>query len=157
MPFLQKIKEAFYKESIPFAIVGGYAVAIHGVARGTLDMDIVTEISEDNLIKIEKLLQSLDYKAQIPNSASDIFQNRQLYLEERSLVAWSFRHSSHQREILDIILTEDIRQMVVVHAQTNWGELPVVSLEDLILMKSKSRRPQDVEDVRALQRLRLAP
>ncbi|MCS6972060.1 MAG: hypothetical protein N2Z22_06075 [Turneriella sp.] len=38
--FLQKITMLFQQHNIPFAIAGGYAVALHGVVRGTFDRDL---------------------------------------------------------------------------------------------------------------------
>jgi len=37
--FLKDVTDLFLKNRIPFAIVGGYALALHGIARGTFDVD----------------------------------------------------------------------------------------------------------------------
>jgi hypothetical protein len=152
--FLKKIKDKLSTEGIPFAIVGGYAVAIHGVARGTFDLDLITEISEENFVKMESILGSIGLKSILPISATEIFRNLELYQREKNLIAWNFVNPERQRESLDIILTEDIRNCKIEQAKTDFGSLPVISLEDLIRMKSKTNRAQDIEDVRALRKLK---
>ncbi|EOQ97755.1 hypothetical protein LEP1GSC195_0289 [Leptospira wolbachii serovar Codice str. CDC] len=152
--FLKKIQDKLSKEGIPFAIVGGYAVAIHGVARGTFDLDVITEISEENFLKMESILGSIGLKSILPISAMEIFRNLELYQREKNLIAWNFVNPERQRESLDIILTEDIRNCKIEQAKTDFGPLPVISLEDLIRMKSKTNRAQDIEDVRALRKLK---
>ncbi|TGL75687.1 DUF6036 family nucleotidyltransferase [Leptospira jelokensis] len=152
--FLKKIQDKLSKEGIPFAIVGGYAVAIHGVARGTFDLDVITEISEENFLKMESILGSIGLKSILPISATEIFRNLELYQREKNLIAWNFVNPERQRESLDIILTEDIRNCKIEQAKTDFASLPVISLEDLIRMKSKTNRAQDIEDVRALRKLK---
>ncbi|TGK87667.1 hypothetical protein EHQ24_00135 [Leptospira noumeaensis] len=152
--FLKKIQEQFSREGIPFAIVGGYAVAIHGIARGTFDLDVITEISEGNLTKMESALNSIGLNPILPVSAKEIFQKLAFYQKEKNLVAWNFINPNKQRESLDIVLTEDIRNCRIIQATTDFGSLPVISLEDLIRMKSKTGRVQDLEDVKALKKLK---
>jgi hypothetical protein len=151
--FLKKIQDIFGKEGIPFAIVGGYAVAIHGIARGTFDLDVITEISEANFLKIESALNSVGLKSILPISARELFANLETYKKEKNLTAWNFINLEKQRECLDIIIVEDIRNYEIISATADFGSLPVVSLEGLIHMKSKTGRRQDAEDVRALKDL----
>jgi len=43
--FILKVCESLSNAKIKYAIVGGYAVALHGVVRGTVDVDLLIEIS----------------------------------------------------------------------------------------------------------------
>ncbi|TGN09372.1 hypothetical protein [Leptospira ilyithenensis] len=151
--FLSRIQNLFTKEKIPFAVVGGYAVAIHGVARGTFDVDIITEISEENFLKIESALKSIGMNSLLPVGAKDLFLNLGTYQKEKHLVAWNFVNPKRFRDCLDIIITEDVRNYKTFFAETDFGPLSVISLDGLIQMKSKTGRLQDVEDVQALKRL----
>ncbi len=136
------------------AVVGGYAVAIHGVARGTFDVDIITEISEENFVRIESVLEGIGMKSILPVNARTLFKNLENYKLEKNLIAWNFIHPNRVRDSLDILITEDIRnyQTVLVSAET--GEIPTVSLDGLIRMKAAAGREQDLEDVKALKKLR---
>jgi hypothetical protein len=124
------------------------------IARGTFDLDVITEISEKNFSKIESVLESIGFKSILPISAKEIFQNLELYRREKNLIAWNFVNPERQRESLDIILTEDIRNCKIAQAETNFGRLPVISLDDLIRMKSRAGRIQDLEDVKALKEIK---
>jgi hypothetical protein len=39
--FLKRVCQAFTDNHVDYAIVGGYAVALHGAVRGTMDVDAV--------------------------------------------------------------------------------------------------------------------
>lgn len=149
--FLREITDLFRSQSIPFAIVDGYAVAIHGVARGTFDVDIVTEISEANFQKIEGALRGIGMKPLLPLNASELYQNLALYVSERNLIAWNFIHPTRQRDSLDIILTENLRDLEVIEVTSDLGKIPVLSIDSLIQMKSKANREQDLKDIAALR------
>lgn len=57
--FIHQVCRALEKASIPYAIVGGLAVALHGALRGTVDIDIVLKWSLINLQNAEKVLNEL--------------------------------------------------------------------------------------------------
>jgi hypothetical protein len=40
MLFIEKTCKALAESGVRYAIVGGYAVALHGAVRGTMDVDI---------------------------------------------------------------------------------------------------------------------
>jgi hypothetical protein len=54
---------------------------------------------------------------------------------------------------VDIIITHDLAKMRTKNVRAAGRTLPVVSVADLIAMKKASARPQDLEDVRALEEL----
>lgn len=152
--FIARISELFTANHIPFAIVGGYAVAIHGVARGTFDLDVITILTAENLVKIETALASLDMKSRLPIAVTDLFVNLEKFKRERNLVAWNFIHPTRVRDSLNIIITEDIRDWEITEVESDFGVLPTLSLESLIKMKSRLSREQDQKDVAALKLLR---
>ena len=43
---LLRVTRAFAKARVRYALVGGYAVALHGAIRGTMDIDLVIGLSE---------------------------------------------------------------------------------------------------------------
>ncbi len=151
--FIAEICKLFKTRDIPFAIVGGYAVALHGVVRGTFDVDIVTEISEKNFVKIEEAVTFLGLKPRLPVSARDLFANLEEYKKSRNLVAWNFNNPLRMRESLDIIVTDDIKQMEIVEVSSDFGNIPVLSIDSLIHMKSRANREQDQKDIAALKAL----
>ena len=80
-----------------------------------------------------------------------MFDFREEYIRNRNLIAWSFVNPGDPTEIVDIILTEDLESMQVDRVPLGRLRLPVVAVADLIRMKERSGRPQDLEDVKALR------
>ena len=55
--FIHDVCTALDKAKIPYAIVGGYAVALHGAIRGTIDVDIAIHWTLKNLRKCGKSIK----------------------------------------------------------------------------------------------------
>lgn len=53
---LQPVITAFVKLSIPYYISGSIASSIYGIARATMDVDIVADISTTHKSSLKKLL-----------------------------------------------------------------------------------------------------
>jgi len=152
--FIYKVAEALKKERVKFAVAGGYAVALHGAVRGTLDLDIVIERGESSFIGAEKALGNIGLVSRLPVTASEVFRFREEYIKNRNLVAWSFWNPAEPSEIVDIVITEDLKKMDAATVKADGHLIPVLSRESLIAMKRRSARPQDLEDIRALEELK---
>ena len=151
---LLRVARAFDRTRVPYALVGGYAVALHGAVRGTVDVDLVIRLRESDFLRAERALMSLGLHSRLPVTAAEVFRYREEYIRNRSLTAWSFVNPTLPSEIVDVILTEDLAKMKVRRIKVRSQTVRVASIEDLIRMKRSSGRPQDLEDVEALRRLR---
>lgn len=152
--FILKVAQCLKAENIKYAVVGGYAVALHGVTRGTVDIDLVIAFSKANLNAVQSALQSLGLVSRLPVNADSVFDFRKEYIRDKNLVAWSFYNPAHPLECVDILITEDLKDLEVDRLRFAGELIPVVSKKDLIKMKRKSGRPQDLEDVKALESLK---
>ena len=56
-------------------------------------------------------------------------------------------------EQVDIIINYDLTGKRTTRVELASGPVRVLSIEDLIAMKRESGRPQDIEDIRALEQL----
>lgn len=151
--FLERVVSALRRSRVRFAIAGGHAVALHGAVRGTLDIDLVLTLSRENFTAAETALNRMGLQSRLPLKAREVFDFREEYIRNRNLIAWSFVNPADPTEIVDIILTEDLETMQVDMVPVGGFRLPVVAVADLIRMKEKSGRPQDIEDVQALRRI----
>ena len=149
--FLERVISALRRSRVRFAIAGGHAVALHGAVRGTLDIDLVLALSRKNLAAAETALNRMGLQSRLPLKAREVFDFREEYIRNRNLIAWSFVNPADPTEIVDIILTEDLEAMQVDTIPAGGLRLPVVAVADMIRMKEKSGRPQDIEDVKALR------
>lgn len=149
--FLLKVCAALNAKKIPYAVVGGYAVALHGAVRGTVDLDLILSLDEPTYVLAEQIFKSLGLQSRLPVDGHKVFQFRKEYIQQKNLVAWSFFDPVHAINQLDIIITHDAKKMDVDTLKIHGVIVKVVSLPDLIKMKKASARAQDLEDVKALE------
>jgi hypothetical protein len=152
--FLYDVVSALEQAEVPFAIAGGYAVALHGAVRGTVDVDIILRLSRGHFVAAESALKALGLAPRLPVSGAEVFDFREEYIKNKNLVAWSFSNPRDPSQIVDIIITHDLAKLKIKRIPSGGRTLPVLALLDLIAMKKASGRPQDLEDIRALGELR---
>jgi hypothetical protein len=150
---LLRVTQALDRARVPYALVGGFAVALHGAVRGTVDVDLVIRLRETDFRRTEKVLNALGLQSRLPVTASEVFRFREEYVRNRNLRAWTFVNPSLPSEIVDVILTEDLADMDIMKLTIQNQIVRVASVQDLIRMKQGTGRAQDREDVKALKRL----
>lgn len=151
--FINIVCDVLQKAGIPYAIVGGYAVALHGAPRGTFDIDFVIEWSLKNLQETEKALKSLGLVSRIPVDAKSVYDFREEYIKNRNLIAWNFYDPVNLRHEVDIVITYDLKKATIKTVRLSNGKIRILSKKDLIAMKKASGRPQDLEDIKSLEQL----
>lgn len=154
MSFLERVCAALNHAKVRYVIVGGYAVALHGAVRGTLDIDIALRWTKKDLEKTESTLHNIGLVSRLPLTAQDVYQFRDEYVRNRNLVAWNFNNPADPSEQLDIVINFDAKGKTAVYRQLPAASIPVLNIKDLIKMKTSSGRAQDMEDVKALEKLR---
>lgn len=152
--FLIKVVNALKDNKVNYAITGGYAVALHGAVRATVDIDIVVNISKDSFKKAEKALNSIRLQSKLPVNSEDVFNFRKEYIENRNMIAWSFVNDVDPTELVDIIITQDLKKIKTKRVKIIDSIINIVSIDDLIKIKEKSNRPQDIEDIKSLRKLK---
>ena len=116
-------------------VVGGVAVVLHGHPRFTADLDLALALDEANIEAALSALEGLGYRprapvfslwsAELPGTEVDLFVSEQLPLEP----AWGRR----------------------LQARIGGLSVNVAGLGDLMEMKRRAGRPQDIADVRELE------
>jgi len=153
MIFLERLCLALNKRQLDYALVGGHAVALHGAPRGTVDIDFVIKWSRKCLVVAEAALNDIGLVSRLPISATDVFNFRDEYIENRNLIGWNFFNPNNLTEQVDIIIDYDLnpnfRKLIKVGATT----VPLLNRKQLIKMKQRAGRPQDLQDVIALEKL----
>ena len=152
--WLLELVAALKRQKVSYALVGGYAVALHGAVRGTLDIDIVIRHEKRAFENTERALESLGLKPRLPVTAAEVFSFRREYIEKRNLIAWSFFHPDESRKVVDVIITHDLNKLDTKSVRVEGTSVTLVGLDDLIAMKTASGRPQDKADIAALKKLR---
>ena len=154
MSSLNRVCTALGEHGVRYAVVGGHAVALHGAVRGTVDIDIALAWNLESLKAAEKALSEIGFVSRLPISADEVFQFRDEYVKNRNLIAWNFYNPDDLTEQVDIVITYDLAGKNVTTMHTTAGSIRVLGRDDLIEMKRASARQQDIEDAKALEKLR---
>lgn len=151
--FIYRFANSLKKYQIPYAIVGGHAVALHGALRGTVDIDFIIKWNKTNLLNAEKALNSIGLISRLPINAEDVFNFRDEYIEKRNLIAWSFYNPAKNEEQIDLLINFDLGRKKVITAELEDATIHYLNKKDLIAMKKLSGREQDLADIDALEKL----
>ena len=154
MPFLNRVCAALADKGVRYAVVGGCAVALHGAVRGTIDVDIALAWNLKSLRAAEQVLTEIGLVSRLPVHADDVFQFRDEYVQNRNLIDWNFFNPDNLTEQVDIVITYDLKGKKVGTIDTAGGPIRILSRRGLVDMKRASGRPQDLEDIKALEKLR---
>ena len=152
--FILRVAQVLDDYRVDYAVAGGFAVALHGAVRGTLDVDLVLVQTETNYARAEEALHSIGLQARLPVTAKEVCRFRKEYILKRNMIAWSFYNPNRPSEIVDVLITRDLRKMKARSIFYGRYRIKILSLQDLIRMKKESNRPQDRADVEALQEIR---
>lgn len=135
----------FEELEIPYAIMGGIAVGVHGIPRPTHDLDFKISIERHRLPELYAAAEELGYS--VPEAFAAGWVD---LVAEMPLVR--VRQWVEGKTIdIDIFLAESAFQESVlarrVRMEIDAGVAWVVSAEDLILLKLIASRPRDIGDI----------
>lgn len=142
-------------------MVGGLAVVAHGFVRFTADVDLVLDFDEQNLHRAIAAFTSLDYRPRAPVAFEEFLDpaKRALWVREKGLTVFSLYSPAHQATEVDVFVAapfdfEETYERAVRTEVAPELAATFVGLDDLILLKRRAGRPQDVLDIERLTALR---
>ncbi|MFQ5586429.1 MAG: hypothetical protein ACE5GF_06380, partial [Thermodesulfobacteriota bacterium] len=96
--FYEDVFRKLGDRTIKYAVVGGVALVLHGVVRLTADLDLLVELSDENLKNFVSAIGELGYKPKLPVDAEDFIDpsNRKRWREEKGMEVFSFYHPRRQ-------------------------------------------------------------
>lgn len=142
---LVQLLAALEDNQIDYALCGGWAMAIHGLYRTTIDIDLL--IHRDSLAAVIRVARERGYTIEaqpmtFAKGAIEIRRVSKLDLTMGDVI------------ILDLLLvTPQIQDIWQKRTEVEWehGKIKVVSRDGLIALKLLSNRPQDRIDIESLQ------
>lgn len=155
-----RIFKAFHKAEVEYIVVGGVAMNLLGYPRFTGDIDVLLALDPENLQRMAKLMKRLGYEQRLPVAVEELGDEKKALrlIKEKNLIAYNFHHDRKPQYGIDVIVGESLKfKKYKKHAHQLAADgipIPVVSIDDLITMKRKSKRPKDWEDVQALLELK---
>lgn len=143
---LSQLLAEMQRHQVDYALCGGIALAVHGYARATQDIDIL--IPESSL---ELLRQSV-------KAAGYVFETEPLHFPASGVTIIRFTKvlAGGQALMLDALLANGPLQRIWEQRETlrfEGGDVVVVSRQGLISLKLAAGRPQDIADVQKLTEL----
>lgn len=156
---LQDIFSALNAASIEYIVAGGIAVNLHGVERLTADVDLVLHLERENIIQFDKIMRQLGLRTKIPVTAEQFADEhmRQQWIDEKNMVVFSYVNPNNPMELVDIFvqhpLPYDQLAKNCVRKEAFGTTIPIIGLDDLIILKRQAGRPKDMYDLGFLEAL----
>lgn len=150
---------ALHRHRVEYALIGGLAVALHGVERNTMDIDISVVVSPENMQQLVSTAKELGLKPMLPVPLETLTQIDTLkeWHALRNLQAFSLHGSGPAGVSLDILLFPPVDPAAMCQRAITLdvGGVPVVlaTIDDLIALKQSAGRPIDLSDIEHLQRI----
>ncbi|RYZ91930.1 MAG: hypothetical protein EOP06_05760 [Proteobacteria bacterium] len=148
---LYQILDVFENHKLKYAVVGGYALALHGLVRATMDIDFVLTLRQADYEIAEAALLSIGIQSRLPIRAQDVIKMRKEYIENRNLIAWSFVDYKNPTRQVDILITKDLKTIETERISVGGRKITVATLPELMKMKKEAGRPQDLIDLKNIQ------
>ncbi len=155
-----EIFREFELKSVRYLVVGGMAVNLYGYVRLTMDLDILVDLSNENLSKIVDTMEKFSYTPRVPVNPRELIsrEKRNEWITEKKAVVFTFIDPQNPFKHVDIFLSNPINfnkaysgREVITAGDV---KINIVSMDDLITMKRSSGRPRDLEDAKHLERIK---
>ncbi len=135
-----RITRTLSENKLPYILIGGQAILLHGEPRMTQDIDISLGIDIDEFEKLLPLLSQIGLIALVEDVNSFIEQTRILPLKDATT---GIR--------VDLIFTFIGYERLAIERAVNFAmkedQVKVASKEDITIMKIVSGRARDLDDV----------
>lgn len=156
MIIYEDILRQFQRQKVKYIIVGGIAVNLLGYLRSTADMDILAEMSDENLRKIVSILIKAGYRVKQPVDPLRFSDKatREDWIKNKHLKAFNFYKGLNEVDIIiDTPVSFEQAKKDIVWIKGGDITLPVISIKNLIKMKKKASRGVDKLDVMELNEI----
>lgn len=130
---LDRVRDVLEQAHVPYALIGAGALAVYGVSRSTFDQDLLTT---------DGRVLAADFWSSLRDATVDVRVG-----DAGDPLAGVARAAQAGERDVDVVVGRHGWQRDVVGRARSHGSLPVVTLEDLILLKLYAGGVQDLWDV----------
>lgn len=132
------------KHDVRYLIIGGFAVSVHGYPRYTKDLDVGIELSNENAERMLLVIEEFGFGV--------LGLKKEDFLQKDGII--QLGHEPLRIDILndlDAVSFNDAwnnRKIV----QYEGVDIDFVGYEELLKLKKKAGRPQDIADIKKLEK-----
>lgn len=154
---LIKVFNALNRHKVRYLVAGGVATVLYGNPRFTKDLDLLVDLKKANLRKLVDTFKSLKFIPRVPVKAEEFIseRNRADWHKEKGMLAFTFINPRNPLENVDILFISPLPFGPAYKRKKifKWKNvaIPAVCAKDLIFMKEKSGRVQDLYDIEVLR------
>jgi predicted nucleotidyltransferase len=140
-PDFKELLNLLNEEQVEYLLIGGYAVAVYGYPRGTVDIDFWIAVTPENADRLMRAMNRFGFGNVVA---------RDWFLDPDKVVRMG--HPPYRVEILTKISGVDFINCYARRKSAVIDGVPtqVISLEDLKLNKTASGREKDLNDLKHL-------
>ncbi|VAX36646.1 hypothetical protein MNBD_UNCLBAC01-2062 [hydrothermal vent metagenome] len=157
MFYYEDVLKGLNKAKVRYVVFGGVAAILHGVHRTTMDIDIIVDMTADNIEKLFKILEKIGYRPRLPVVVEEFkdIKKRKMWEKEKNMKVFTFFHTKDPLKMVDIAIEGLVKYEKVEKEIVKVGNMkvPIISVEQLKKMKKKAGRKQDLADLDELKRL----
>ena len=152
--------EAMATACIDYVLVGGLAVSLHGIVRGTLDVDVALAMDDANLARFIDTARRMGLVPSLPVPIEALADAAQIdtWFREKNMLAFSLREATPAGLVVDVLLRPRVPYSALrASAVTRFlgsTAIPIASVDHLIELKSDTGRSIDAIDIENLAQLR---
>jgi hypothetical protein len=142
---------------VEYIVVGGLAVNLHGIPRMTYDIDLVISLEPKNILKLVSRLTAWGYRPRAPVDPHELADEakRRFWVEDKGMMAFSFYGEKLPIGEIDLLIASPIPYAELkeraIFIELQGENVPLVSIPDLIQLKLKAGRNQDLSDIEHLK------
>ena|SRR3989338_298509 len=140
-----KLYRSLNKNKVRYLVIGGVACGIYGSPRATLDVDIFIEPSLENAKKLLKALRDADFGTASLTTPEKILANEINIFEDYIKLDVFIKPKGIQ--FSEVWPRRETRILKGVR-------IKVLSINDLVVAKSSSKRLIDKEDIKILKQIK---
>jgi predicted nucleotidyltransferase len=155
---VEAVLRALNAGAVRYLVAGGLAVVAHGHVRFTADVDLILDLEEGNVRRALTALADLGYRPRAPVDLSEFADAtaRAAWAREKGMTVFSLYSPEHAATEIDLFVEAPLdfprAYACAVRMEVARGvPATFVSLDDLIALKERAGRPQDLQDVERLK------
>ena len=149
--------DALNRAEVRYVLVGGVAIVLHGFARLTGDVDLAIDLQPVEARKAVVALGQLGLRPRLPVDPLEFADPavRARWVREKHMRVFTFVDPANPMLVVDCFAADmlpfdGLWARAEVKALTS-TTVRVASIADLIALKRQAGRPQDLQDIEALQ------